>query len=334
MKRPPKPRGPKFAWRRFARTCARWLFFLGSVAFLIHFAHDITTQASNFHRLRVTASLLGTGLAALITSLASLTSAVGWNLLLKDMGSAATLRQSAAVYCSTQIAKYLPGNVGHYIGRVALAKTRLQIGTAAAVLSLLQEAALACLGAVFVGLFCYFFFPDRALYGLPRTALYTGFALLAIAYVSVSTGAGVLRENANVRPAMLRKAARAIPTLKTGSKALPFYIAGYVCVGIAASVIAAGAIRMETQDFVFIIGAYSLAWIVGFLIPGAPGGLGVRESALVLLLAGTYPKDTVLMIALLARLASVGADLITFAAGLLLMRTSNTSKKLSTKNCH
>lgn len=32
--------------------------------------------------------------------------------------------------------------------------------------------------------------------------------------------------------------------------------------------------------------AYLIAWLAGFVIPGAPGGIGVREGVLVLLLAG------------------------------------------------
>ena len=33
--------------------------------------------------------------------------------------------------------------------------------------------------------------------------------------------------------------------------------------------------------------AYLIAWLAGFVVPGAPGGLGVRESMLVLLLSNT-----------------------------------------------
>src|SRR5690348_10729911 len=181
MKQRLEPRASGFSWRRAGGIITRWLFFLGSVLFLVHFAHEIT-QRSGFHGLRSSASLLTTALAAIIISPASFTAALGWNLLLNGLSSSVSLRQAAAVYCSTQIAKYLPGNVGHYVGRVALAKTRLDIPTVTAILSLLQETALACVGALLVGLFCYFFFPDQTLYGLDHTGLYALFAFVVIAF--------------------------------------------------------------------------------------------------------------------------------------------------------
>lgn len=331
MKLLPKPKASGPAWRRIAAISARWLFFLGSVLFLIHLAYRIT-NSTGFRDLQSSSALVGTALAALIISLASFTSTAGWNLLLEGLAGHVGLKRSAAVYCTTQIAKYLPGNFGHYLGRVALAKTRLQIPAKATILSLLQETGLTCLGALLVGLFCYFFFPNRALYGLSRAGLYAAFVVIAGSYLSLSAVAEALRKSDRWRSPLLRKLMGAIPKLETSLRVLPFYIAGYVCIGIAVSVIGSDLLKTQLQDFVFITGAYSLAWIIGFLIPGAPGGLGVRESALVLLLAGTYPKDMVLMLALLARLASVGADLLTFFAGLVLVRTLNSSKSLSIKN--
>jgi hypothetical protein len=39
------------------------------------------------------------------------------------------------------------------------------------------------------------------------------------------------------------------------------------------------------MDVLFIMGGFSIAWLLGLLTPGAPAGLGVREAALVLFLA-------------------------------------------------
>ena len=44
--------------------------------------------------------------------------------------------------------------------------------------------------------------------------------------------------------------------------------------------------------------AFLLAWLAGYIIPGAPGGIGVRESALVLLLAGGAGDSNALALAL------------------------------------
>lgn len=305
-------------WRRKASVLLRTLFFGGSVAFLVHFASGFANTAE-LHGLRRD-TYFAVGIAVILTLLTSALSAAAWNMLLAGLSCRVAGVQSVAVFMSTQVAKYLPGNVGHYIGRVALARTRLGVSATPAILSLLHEAGLASAGALFIGLGLYSFLPDGTLYGLTRADSYAAFLLFAAMFIGLILGAGVLRKRLKLHRAVIRKFVDAIPALRPSLRSLPLYIAGYALVGTAAVVIAASLIPLQAQDGALICGAYSLAWIIGFLIPGAPGGLGIRESALVLLLAGAFPREVVLLVALLARLASVGADVLAFIVGLLLLR--------------
>lgn len=313
-------------WRRKASILLRTLFFGASIAFLVHFASGFAST-EGLHGLRRD-TYFAVGIAVILISLTSILSAAAWHTLLAGLSCRVTIVQSVAIFLSTQIAKYLPGNVGHYVGRVALARTRLKVPATRAILSLLHEAGLACAGALFIGLGLYCFLPDGTLYGLTRADSYAAFLLFAAMFIGVILLAGMLRKRLKVHRTVIRKFVDAIPGLHPSLRSLPLYIAGYVLVGIAAAVIAASLVPLQARDWVLICGAYSLAWIIGFLIPGAPGGLGVRESALVLLLAGTFPKDVVLLIALLARLASVGTDVLAFTAGLLLMRKAGLNPNL------
>ncbi|MEB3260035.1 MAG: lysylphosphatidylglycerol synthase domain-containing protein [Cyanobacteriota bacterium] len=63
------------------------------------------------------------------------------------------------------------------------------------------------------------------------------------------------------------------------------------------------------------LSTFALAWTLGLVVPGAPGGLGVFEAALLLRLSGVLPEPAVLSIALSYRLVVTGADLL--AAGLV-----------------
>ncbi|MBN2064602.1 MAG: hypothetical protein JW745_07345 [Sedimentisphaerales bacterium] len=58
--------------------------------------------------------------------------------------------------------------------------------------------------------------------------------------------------------------------------------------------------------------AYVCAWSIGLVTPGAPGGLGVREVMLVVLLSGHSAKPEILLAALLFRMASVIGELLGF----------------------
>jgi hypothetical protein len=57
-----------------------------------------------------------------------------------------------------------------------------------------------------------------------------------------------------------------------------------------------------------LVGAFALAWIAGFLAIPFPGGLGVREAVVVLLIAGSAVAGVVLAAALLQRATQVVAE--------------------------
>src|SRR3546814_8886443 len=47
---------------------------------------------------------------------------------------------------------------------------------------------------------------------------------------------------------------------------------------------------------IFFIGAFTTSWIAGFVVPGAPAGLGVREVVLTAWLAGALPPATAVLL--------------------------------------
>jgi uncharacterized membrane protein YbhN (UPF0104 family) len=63
------------------------------------------------------------------------------------------------------------------------------------------------------------------------------------------------------------------------------------------------------------LSGFALAWTLGLVVPGAPGGLGVFEAALLLRLGLALPEPPVLAVALSYRLVVTLADLL--AAGLV-----------------
>jgi uncharacterized membrane protein YbhN (UPF0104 family) len=69
------------------------------------------------------------------------------------------------------------------------------------------------------------------------------------------------------------------------------------------------------------LGAYALAWSVGFLIIFFPGGIGPREAALIAVLAPVMPSASALLIALASRVVMTVGDLVWAGVGLAIGRT-------------
>lgn len=62
-------------------------------------------------------------------------------------------------------------------------------------------------------------------------------------------------------------------------------------------------------DPVWLLGSYAAGYLVGFVTPLSPGGLGAREGMLVVLLGPRYGTGVAIMISLMMRLANVVGEL-------------------------
>lgn len=68
------------------------------------------------------------------------------------------------------------------------------------------------------------------------------------------------------------------------------------------------------------VGVSTLSWLVGFLAPFSPGGIGVREGAIVLLLTALAPGPETALVALLSRVTALLVELAFAAAAWLALR--------------
>ena len=91
-------------------------------------------------------------------------------------------------------------------------------------------------------------------------------------------------------------------------------VCGWLVAGAAAWVFVVSLTAGPTPLSLFLLAAYTFAWLVGFVVPFAPSGLGVREATLIALLApelGVAPA-TALTVGL--RLANVAGDFLAIGA--------------------
>ncbi|TLY33094.1 MAG: DUF4175 domain-containing protein [Ignavibacteria bacterium] len=63
---------------------------------------------------------------------------------------------------------------------------------------------------------------------------------------------------------------------------------------------------------------FTLAWLLGFVMPGASGGIGVREAVIVGLFGSSLGTGVAAGLAIVLRLITVVGDLLTFTIASLL----------------
>ena len=79
-----------------------------------------------------------------------------------------------------------------------------------------------------------------------------------------------------------------------------------------------------------IIGGFILSWLVGYITPGAPGGIGVRELVLTLLFTDSVfvSSDTITMASALYRGISILGDLLAFLIMFIMSSPNIKNKKI------
>lgn len=68
---------------------------------------------------------------------------------------------------------------------------------------------------------------------------------------------------------------------------------------------------------------FSIAWLAGYLVPGAPAGLGVREAMMALLLSPVLGAGAAVGLGVTLRVTTTLGDALAFAIGILARKVAN-----------
>lgn len=199
-----------------------------------------------------------------------------WAYILKALGYPVSSSWAIRTFLQTNLAKYLPSNLLHLYGRTLAAKT-IGVPTGAASLSVILDSLLVIASGWILGLL-----------SVPKQgALAAGLGLLTILVVihpkSLRFFMGKMKLSFKKRAG-----SEPIPEIKHYPLDLLLGEIFYVFLRGVAFVFTVLAITAVPWDQIpRLISVYAIAWLMGYLTPGAPGGLGVYEITLIGLLDHT-----------------------------------------------
>lgn len=225
------------------------------------------------------------------------------------------------LYLSTNLRKYLPGGIWHLTSR--LQRLRSPAGPLEAPASLALALAAVLLDPLVAAVAALALTPlagwqgGRALLGLvPLLLLWPRWLTPLLRRLELRQTRRLQLDGAfdpagaDALPPVLSTALGGYPLLPLGAQ-LGFVLLRFL--GFACCVLA---FDLHTSlSWPGWLAGFALAWTVGLVVPGAPGGLGVFEAALLLRFANAIPEAPLLAIALSYRLVVTLADLL--AAGLV-----------------
>jgi hypothetical protein len=302
----------------YIKRYLRWMILGGTLFFL--------TKAFTDHWQEVAAIRIDTAgwitifVAFLITLLAHIWAGLVWGWILQSFKQPVHYRWVLQVYLKTNVAKYIPGNIWHYYGRI-WAVTDAGGSLGAATISVLLEPLLMAAAALLVAL-------TASQFGWVNTQGDTriwGLQILCLAVVCLAVHPRFLNP---VLQLLSRLKKKATDTDIFQLQHYPFVPLlgelGFLALrgtGFLVTFVALTAVNFS--QIPLLLGAFSLAWVLGLVIP-TPGGLGVFETTAIALLNQHFPTGVILSVVSLFRVVSILAEVVGAGMSILSDRPSRT----------
>ncbi len=265
-------------------------------------------------------ALIGAVLALLLSSLFL---PIAITAFTRGAASRIGYRHSALAYFASQPMKYLPGSFWILPGRVILLR-RLGHDLGPASAGLLFEMTTQVLSSALV---------VAALGGLRGvSSVWVGSATGIILAVSLAASLMLVVSPALVQRAFRRGSSTREALARLAAVPLHVRLANLVATTAAYAIMwllmglsfyalmVAAQPRLDPALLRIAVGVSTLSWLAGFLSPISPGGVGVREGVIVLLLTPVVGSSQAVAVALLARAVSLVVELAFAGGAWLLLR--------------
>ena len=255
---------------------------------------------------------LGLAIAALAFYFVALSEI--WRLILRDLGAEIDPVQGRAVWGKSLIARYVPTNALMVVGRAVMAE-RFGVSKKVCLASIVYELGVQLATAVMVG--SYFVITLPSLEDQP--ARYAILALIPLAFIGLHPR--VFGPLANFALGKLGRGS--LPRTLPLPRVLLFmglFLLTWAAVGSALFAFASALRPVDAGDFAHIAAAYPVAFCVAVLTFVVPGGIGTRDAALTLALAGPLTNGAAVAVAIAFRILQTAAELIYVGVVSLLAR--------------
>ncbi|MEW6495791.1 MAG: lysylphosphatidylglycerol synthase domain-containing protein [Cyanobacteriota bacterium] len=291
----------------------RWVILVGVLFFL---GKALNANAAEIAAIRIdNKGWIYLAIALILTLFANAFAGWVWSLIFKEFKYPLRRLWAIQIYLKTTIAKYLPGNVWHFYGRIS-SVTAVGVPAPTATLCVLLEPVLmgaAALVLVLVGSQLYqglaqnFNLLNWQVFCLVGVliVLHPRFLNPLLQVLGKFNGKG--KNSTTVERATWEIEAYPLIPLLGEIGFLGLRSLGFLLVFLALT-------SVTLNQIPLLLSAFNLAWLSPALLPAAPGGIGVFEATAIALLDQSFSPGIVLSVVAIYRLISILAEAV--AAGI------------------
>ena len=280
------------------------IFFISSLLyFCIYFFDNIDQISFDINLERNGINLF---LSFLFCILSIYLNAYAWKYIVRWFGKEFKSNNLVSFYVLTNILKYVPGGVWHFVERFNFIKkiSNPQIALYSTLIEpyfmLSGSFMLASVGLIFSPFYFFLIFP---LIFLNRKFIFLIFKILGslkgkvLEVLRLPNSKGQFEERINIVSFFPSRAL----FLEIGF-VLSKFIGFYICLNTFYT--------SNTLNSIFLLVIFSLSWSLGLVVPTAPGGVGVFEACLLFFVSKSIPQNIILLCLIYFRVISTSADLL------------------------
>lgn len=263
-------------------------------------------------------SILVMGISSLLVTLMVWLGGIIWLLLLRDYKIAIAPVSIFCVYAITQFGKYLPGNVGHFASRVVMAKV-IGIPLAITLSSMLIEQLWAASVGFSLALLSQLLFLDSNLMRIDLGFGPIQFGIAA-AFLITIPWFGIIFLNRYLPKLANRLCGGGsiiLPPLRTALAVSALFLLGFLIMGIILKIQAQSLFGVTEGSVFELTCLFAVAWLAGYLVPGAPGGLGIREAMMVLVFSPVLGAGAAVGLGITLRVTTTVGDAMALILGII-----------------
>jgi len=236
-----------------------------------------------------------------------------WNYILRKLNAKIPYIKALKIRTISELARYLPGSIWHLLGRTYYAE-KAGIRKIKTLTSIALEIGANVIAGLLLFVLCLPFFLKMDI-------------LMKLIPLLVAIPIGLVL----IHPKVLNKALNlGLRIMKKKSIKLDFrymdiavfigiYFVLWLVNGVAFFYLVRSIYFIDYSKILFLSGAFAVAWVMGFVSLISPGGLGVREGILSVLLSIYMPLPIAIIISLISRVWAIIVEFL-FAAVMFRVR--------------
>lgn len=286
------------------------LVFLGRRLFtsLVASEFDLTAFLS-------TSVVMGLAAVAFFEGVGIWLAALNFRALVKNVSGVLVTRPlGLVVYTISNLYKYIPGGVMYIVGRNRLAVETEELTHPKVALSTVLEGVITVVAAILLIIITVF---DHAVDYLRQVEPPRAFVVVVIIIV-VLAGSAAFSFRFKIKKGLDKlfdhMRVLSIPVL------LKRFGFGFIIMILwggtfLATLLVLGQ-PLEPAQMSMVIGLFLLSWLAGFLTPGAPSGIGIREIVMLMFMGGILYEELLFSAMLMHRIVAAAGDIAAYGAAL------------------